>query len=70
NCFSILPAVLVDYIQTSEGVIGRSTYQEWATELLNLLPHPVLTDLDRQILNQLIEKWQNKSTQSISAFNH
>ncbi|BAU10406.1 hypothetical protein LEP3755_08900 [Leptolyngbya sp. NIES-3755] len=68
--FCIFPSVLVDYVQTSEGVIGRSTYEEWATELSNLLQHKGLMDVDRQILNQFIEKWQNKSTQSISAFNH
>lgn len=68
--FSILPTILVDYVQTSEGVIGRSTYSEWARELSNLLQHKVLTDIDRQILNQLIQKWQHKADQSISAFSH
>jgi glycosyltransferase involved in cell wall biosynthesis len=31
--FALLPQVLVDYVQTNDGVIGRSSYSEWAIEL-------------------------------------
>jgi hypothetical protein len=27
--FGLNPAVLVDYVQTNQGIIGSSTYQEW-----------------------------------------
>ncbi|NET55375.1 MAG: hypothetical protein F6K47_04060 [Symploca sp. SIO2E6] len=29
--------VLVDYVQTSDGVIGQSSYGEWSKELQSIL---------------------------------
>jgi glycosyltransferase involved in cell wall biosynthesis len=35
--FALLPQVLVDYVQTNDGVIGRSNYFEWAVELERII---------------------------------
>ncbi|PSB59583.1 glycosyltransferase family A protein [Chamaesiphon polymorphus] len=37
--FSVNPNILVDYIQTNQGVIGSSSYDDWAKELEYLLAH-------------------------------
>jgi glycosyltransferase involved in cell wall biosynthesis len=31
--FRINPSILVDYVQTNQGIIGKSNYQDWATEV-------------------------------------
>ena len=65
HCFCIHPSVLVDYVQTSEGVIGQSSYGEWAGELSRLLhqsSHSLLTETDVQVLTDLALKWQDKQS--------
>jgi glycosyltransferase involved in cell wall biosynthesis len=70
--FSLIPQVLVDYIQTSEGIIGQSTYQQWAEELQGLCrkadQYSVLIPNDLSELKQLSEKWAAKSCQELSLF--
>jgi glycosyltransferase involved in cell wall biosynthesis len=37
--FSINPSILVDYVQTNQGVIGSSSYEDWAKELEYIVHH-------------------------------
>jgi glycosyltransferase involved in cell wall biosynthesis len=67
NSFCINPKVLVEYVQTTEGVIGRSSYGEWAVELNSLLKENRYASLkaeDIEVLKELAEKWQNKDKQN------
>lgn len=42
--------MLVDYVQISEGIIGRSKYGEWAEEIdqlcVNVQKYPILSPED------------------------
>ncbi|PSB14754.1 glycosyltransferase family 2 protein [Phormidesmis priestleyi ULC007] len=71
--FSVHSDVLVDYVQSSDGVIGRSSYGEWADELCRLLQGgcDALTEADVNVLKQLVQKWHDREAQNqrISAFN-
>lgn len=65
--FRIHPSILVEYIQSSEGVIGQSSYGEWAIELYRLLNqdrYGFLTEANLKALKQLIQKWQDKRRQN------
>ncbi|BAU15711.1 hypothetical protein LEP3755_62760 (plasmid) [Leptolyngbya sp. NIES-3755] len=66
DSFCLHPSVLVDYVQASDGVIGRSTYGEWATELSAILEQhrDALTQTDHDMLNGFVQKWQVKQAQS------
>jgi glycosyltransferase involved in cell wall biosynthesis len=72
--FTVLPKVLTEYVQSREGVIGRSHYGQWAEELQNLLAHcsnyPVLSDADCCRLVQLAKKYAERHCQgtTIPAF--
>jgi len=69
--FGIQSSVLVDYIQRSDGVIGQSSYKEWAIELKQIIQehlNKTLTISDAQHLDKQIWKWQNKHNEAISAF--
>lgn len=72
NAFKLNPIVLVNYIQSSLGVIGSSSYTQWAKELMTFCEHSdsysVLQPEDIYILQQWIVKYQNKATQPIKAF--
>lgn len=72
NSFCVHPEILVDYVQRSDGVIGRSTYGEWATELAAVVRQhqQALSETDLEALDTLIQKWQNKHihNQKIPAF--
>jgi hypothetical protein len=70
--FKFLPEILVDYIQSTEGVIGASTYRDWADELLQLstsrLQYDSLNRSDTDWLEKAIEQYQLKGNQAVSAF--
>ncbi|MDY6939793.1 MAG: glycosyltransferase family A protein [Cyanobacteriota bacterium] len=72
--FALASEIGVYYTQTSEGVIGRSTYPEWADELSQICDRPNrYSILDSEALGALqiaIARWQKKSMQqcSIQAF--
>lgn len=68
--FRLHDSVLVDYVQVSDGVIGRSSYTDWATELGRLVQqdHYALTQAEINALNQLLQKWQNKEACPLPAF--
>ena len=55
--FRINPVILVDYVQTNQGIIGRSNYQQWAEELEWIIDrkqaYPCLNAMDIQILDRL-----------------
>jgi glycosyltransferase involved in cell wall biosynthesis len=36
SSFKLNPEVLVNYVQSSEGIIGRSSYKDWVTELTSI----------------------------------
>lgn len=52
--FLLNPLVLVNYIQTSEGAIGKSTYQEWAAELKMIYEH---REQYRVLSNRDVKSW-------------
>lgn len=63
--FLLNPLVLVNYVQTSEGAIGKSTYQEWASDLKKIYEHreqySVLSDWDvKSWLPLLISTYEDK----------
>jgi glycosyltransferase involved in cell wall biosynthesis len=69
--FALNPEVLVDYVQSSEGIIGRSTYGDWAEEIDRLCAsgHYPLLDPERIIrLLALAESWRERQGQGVSAF--
>jgi glycosyltransferase involved in cell wall biosynthesis len=71
DSFHINPKVLVEYVQTTEGVIGRSNYGEWAVELSSLLKENRYASLkigDVEVLEELVKKWQSKENELILAF--
>jgi glycosyltransferase involved in cell wall biosynthesis len=56
--FQVYGEVLVNYVQTSDGVIGQSNYQEWAMELRLLLEQREqygILEAERQCLSDLIQ---------------
>jgi glycosyltransferase involved in cell wall biosynthesis len=72
--FRLNPQVLVTYTQTNEGIIGRSSYQDWGIELdqifRNRAEYGVLTGEEAEILRSLAAKYQEyrTQTQKIAAF--
>jgi hypothetical protein len=72
DAFKFNDSVLVNYIQSSEGIIGSSTYNEWAEEL-TLICHryhhyPTLQSKDVECLNKLIAGYQGRANMSAPAF--
>jgi glycosyltransferase involved in cell wall biosynthesis len=65
---------LVNYIQSSAGIIGSSTYEQWADELVSILmtveDYPVLDSVAMAALQQLVQTWRDKAEQqqTIAAF--
>ena len=37
GCFKLNPEILVNYVQSSQGIIGRSNYGDWAKELKQII---------------------------------
>ena len=76
DSFAINPAILVDYIQTNTGVIGKSNYHQWATELEWILDrhklYSCLKELDLQALDRLKCEYESKHQifSKIQAFNN
>jgi glycosyltransferase involved in cell wall biosynthesis len=72
NSYRLIELVLVDYVQRSDGVIGRSSYDQWAMELERILErskwYSVLTAEQIRTLEQLVQRWQCKMGQCLPAF--
>jgi hypothetical protein len=72
STFKLNSQVLVSYIQSSEGIIGRSTYEQWAKELAaiahNCNRYPILQSQDIERLQQLVHVYQNKARFQAPAF--
>ncbi len=64
--FQVHPAVLIHYIQRSDGIIGRSSYLDWALELKRLQNFVLFTQEDVAALEQLIESWMEKHYRGLS----
>ena len=71
GAFAVQPEVLVNYVQTTAGVIGQSRYGDWAQELESIcnrkedypIIHPYLADL-----SAIAARWRSKAEHSIAAF--
>jgi glycosyltransferase involved in cell wall biosynthesis len=65
--FALYESVLVDYVQSSEGIIGRSKYGEWAEEIdrlcTNAQKYPILSPEDMIGLSSLARSWREKQEQ-------
>ncbi|MEO0854786.1 MAG: glycosyltransferase family A protein [Cyanobacteria bacterium J06648_11] len=71
--FAVLPEVLVDYVQSSDGVIGQSGHGEWAAELKQLLDESarfegVLGSEDKVQLARLQQKFEERADRPLAAF--
>ena len=68
--FQINSTPLVNYIQSSEGIIGSSSYQKWAEELSNLIENTNLSLLPNEVkkLHQLVRIYQEKCGSQLPAF--
>jgi glycosyltransferase involved in cell wall biosynthesis len=69
--FALVPEVLVDYVQSSEGIIGRSKYKEWAEEIDQLCAsgqYPILDPESIIELSALARLWRERQGQGIQAF--
>lgn len=70
SSFKLNPQILVNYVQTSDGVIGKSNYYSWATELRAIYDHReeygVLQQVDVQFLSELIKMYEYKYHQGMS----
>jgi glycosyltransferase involved in cell wall biosynthesis len=66
DTFALNPQVLVDYVQTNDGVIGQSSYSDWAVELERIIEnfhnYSILKSNPEYIetLQQLQQKFKNK----------
>jgi glycosyltransferase involved in cell wall biosynthesis len=70
--FQLNPLVLVNYTQSSQGIIGKSNYQQWSEELKYIWNHrdkySVFETLAPEFLLDLIYKYQQNSTARLTAF--
>jgi glycosyltransferase involved in cell wall biosynthesis len=69
--FKLNPQVLVNYIQSSEGIIGRSTYLDWGSELKEIVRQESTYQLKLYEINrltQLADKFSNQDKQNANAF--
>jgi glycosyltransferase involved in cell wall biosynthesis len=72
--FAINPSILVNYVQTNQGTIGKSNYQDWAEELKWIIDrqevYPCLDERDLLTLDRLKDKYlsQHQEVQQIAAF--
>lgn len=69
--FALQPTILVDYRQTTDGIIGQSHYGEWAEELHQICraaeADSVLQPYLKHLEN-LADHWQAQASQPIAAF--
>jgi hypothetical protein len=67
NSFRVYSPVLVNYVQTSDGVIGQSSYAEWASELASISQqsesYMILEPDDRQRLIEMYQTYELKYQQ-------
>jgi glycosyltransferase involved in cell wall biosynthesis len=67
DSFQVYEQVLVNYVQTSDGIIGKSGYEEWAEELAAIVKQPerygILGQADRQRLLELSQIYRCKHQQ-------
>jgi hypothetical protein len=65
--FAINPSILVDYVQTNQGTIGKSSYQDWAKELEWIIArqefYPCLKEQDLLTLDRLKDKYLSRHQQ-------
>ncbi|WP_299416296.1 glycosyltransferase family A protein [Acaryochloris sp. IP29b_bin.148] len=70
--FFFIPEILVNYIQTTDGIIGQSGYGEWARELQQLydqrLTYKGIKAEWANWMPQAIQKYQQKSQVPLPAF--
>jgi glycosyltransferase involved in cell wall biosynthesis len=69
--FALNQAVLVDYVQTTDGIIGQSCHGQWAAELYRLLGSPEHRDVMHPHTDHLQQKaaqWQTRATKRAAAF--
>jgi glycosyltransferase involved in cell wall biosynthesis len=72
--FGILQSVLVNYVQSSEGIIGKSTYRDWAEEIDRLCVNGTdYPSIDVEVMNSLMalsENWKARTDchQTLPAF--
>ncbi len=68
--FALIPQVLVNYLQTTEGVIGQSKYEDWAIELEKIIENKnnysvLLSDFTYlETLQQLQQSFKAKQQKS------
>lgn len=71
EAFMLHLAVLVDYVQTTDGIIGQSHYGEWAQELYRICEtaqlRPVVQPCTTH-LRSVADRWQAKAQLPIKAF--
>ena len=69
ECFRLHPSVLVDYVQRSDGIIGQSSYEQWAIELEQILnqhtQYAVLNEQSQAQLRQRVQQWLDKANRCI-----
>lgn len=62
SSFQLHAAVLVKYVQRSDGIIGRSSFHDWAIELGQILSqakdYPVLEPNEIHQLQAQVQRWQ------------
>jgi glycosyltransferase involved in cell wall biosynthesis len=67
DSFRVYGQVLVNYVQTSDGIIGQSGYEEWANELASIVKQyercTILGQADRQRLLELHQIYYRKHQQ-------
>jgi glycosyltransferase involved in cell wall biosynthesis len=70
--FQLNPTLLVDYIQTNQGIIGTSNYQQWSAELKHIWEqrenYSILGVLGDEFLLELIHQYQQKKSLELTAF--
>ena len=72
--FRINSSILVNYVQTNQGMIGKSNYQDWAKELEWIIAHkglyPCLNKNDILGLDRLKDRFlaRHQESQKIAAF--
>jgi glycosyltransferase involved in cell wall biosynthesis len=72
--FAIDPSILVEYVQTNQGIIGRSTYHDWANELESIIEqrsrYRCLSADDVRVIDRLKQEYQlkDRKLEQIKAF--
>lgn len=63
--FGFNNSILVNYIQSSHGIIGSSNYHQWVIELSNIVAsscnYAILQGNSREVLKQLVEIYKTKA---------